>query len=101
MQWFVNQLLCHNAAQDNDLTEFDESREIVQSLVDEYKACESPDYIKWGMEVPLNILTCTIAYFDYLKYYYELRFASFTQDRSRTVTADGNASGSLDPLLPA
>ncbi|KAI5062561.1 hypothetical protein GOP47_0023100 [Adiantum capillus-veneris] len=35
---------------DNDLTEFDESREIVQSLVDEYKACESADYIKWGME---------------------------------------------------
>ena len=38
-------------AQDNDLSEFDESREIIESLVDEYKACESPDYIKWGMEV--------------------------------------------------
>ncbi len=37
--------------QDNDLSEFDESREIVQNLVDEYKACESADYIKWGMEV--------------------------------------------------
>ncbi|URE16172.1 hypothetical protein MUK42_30658 [Musa troglodytarum] len=36
---------------DNDLSEFDESREIIESLVDEYKACESPDYIKWGMEV--------------------------------------------------
>jgi tubulin gamma len=36
---------------DNDLSEFDESREIVQNLVDEYKACESADYIKWGMEV--------------------------------------------------
>lgn len=36
--------------QDNDLSEFDESREIIESLVDEYKACESPDYIKWGME---------------------------------------------------
>ncbi|XP_039129762.1 tubulin gamma-2 chain [Dioscorea cayenensis subsp. rotundata] len=35
---------------DNDLSEFDESREIIESLVDEYKACESPDYIKWGME---------------------------------------------------
>lgn len=35
----------------NDLSEFDESREIVQNLVDEYKACESADYIKWGMEV--------------------------------------------------
>lgn len=39
--------------QDNDLSEFDESREIIESLVDEYKACESPDYIKWGMEVRL------------------------------------------------
>jgi hypothetical protein len=39
--------------QDNDLSEFDESREIIESLVDEYKACESPDYIKWGMEVSL------------------------------------------------
>lgn len=37
--------------QDNDLSEFDESRDILESLVDEYKACESPDYIKWGMEV--------------------------------------------------
>lgn len=37
--------------QDNDLSEFDESREIIQNLVDEYKACESADYIKWGMEV--------------------------------------------------
>lgn len=37
--------------QDNDLSEFDESRDINESLVDEYKACESPDYIKWGMEV--------------------------------------------------
>ena len=37
--------------QDNDLSEFDESRDIIESLVDEYKACESPDYIKWGLEV--------------------------------------------------
>lgn len=36
---------------DNDLSEFDESHEIIESLVDEYKACESPDYIKWGMKV--------------------------------------------------
>lgn len=37
--------------QDNDLSEFDESRDVIESLVDEYKACESPDYIKWGIEV--------------------------------------------------
>ncbi|KAL0724566.1 hypothetical protein Bca4012_039165 [Brassica carinata] len=36
---------------DNDLSEFDEARDIIESLVDEYKACESPDYIKWGMEL--------------------------------------------------
>lgn len=42
---------CGLPEQDNDLSEFDESREIIESLVDEYKACESPDYIKWGMEV--------------------------------------------------
>ncbi|KAG5056262.1 hypothetical protein JHK85_008772 [Glycine max] len=42
---------------DNDLSEFDESRDIIESLVDEYKACESPDYIKWGMEDPNNMLT--------------------------------------------
>lgn len=39
------------SGQDNDLSEFDEARDIIESLVDEYKACESPDYIKWGMEV--------------------------------------------------
>jgi hypothetical protein len=28
--------------------EFDDSREVVQSLVQEYIACESPNYIQWG-----------------------------------------------------
>jgi tubulin gamma len=30
------------------LEEFDASREVVASLVDEYKACERPDYVSWG-----------------------------------------------------
>lgn len=48
----LNQTCCLSCPQqDNDLSEFDESREIIESLVDEYKAWESPDYIKWGMEV--------------------------------------------------
>ena len=34
----------------DDLTEFDESREIVQSLIEEYAASESPDYINWGAD---------------------------------------------------
>ncbi|KAK9103819.1 hypothetical protein Sjap_021073 [Stephania japonica] len=55
---------------DNDLSEFDESREIIESLVDEYKACESPDYIKWGMEDP-----------------------------SGALTGEGNATGTVDPKL--
>ncbi|RZC83557.1 hypothetical protein C5167_046340 [Papaver somniferum] len=53
---------------DNDLSEFDESREIIESLVDEYKACESPDYIKWGMEDP-----------------------------DRAMTGEGSATGIVDP----
>jgi tubulin gamma len=55
---------------DNDLSEFDESRDIIESLVDEYKACESPDYIKWGMEDPEQLMT-----------------------------GEGNASGVVDPKL--
>ncbi|KAI8914940.1 Tubulin/FtsZ, GTPase domain-containing protein [Powellomyces hirtus] len=30
------------------LDEFDDSREVVQELISEYEACESPDYINWG-----------------------------------------------------
>jgi hypothetical protein len=51
--------------QDNDLSEFDESREIIESLVDEYKACESPDYIKWGMEVSsMQSKSCSVHYIN-------------------------------------
>lgn len=32
----------------DDLTEFDDAREVVQNLVDEYKACERPDYATFG-----------------------------------------------------
>ncbi|KAJ1952419.1 gamma-tubulin [Dispira parvispora] len=30
----------------NDLSEFDESRDIVQDLINEYRACQSPDYLQ-------------------------------------------------------
>ncbi|CAH9104526.1 unnamed protein product [Cuscuta europaea] len=43
---------------DNDLSEFDDSRNVIESLVDEYKACESPDYIKWGIEVDMQHIFC-------------------------------------------
>jgi tubulin gamma len=32
----------------DSLDEFDSSREVVQGLIDEYKAAERPDYISWG-----------------------------------------------------
>jgi len=32
----------------NGLGEFDDSRDVVQRVLDEYKACESPDYISYG-----------------------------------------------------
>eukprot|EP00906_Rhabdomonas_costata_P012985 RCo018659 len=32
----------------DNLDEFDSSKEVVQSLVDEYRACELPDYINYG-----------------------------------------------------
>ncbi|GJZ76775.1 tubulin gamma-1 chain [Tanacetum coccineum] len=55
---------------DNDLSEFDESKDMIDSLVDEYKACESPDYIKWGVEDP-----------------------------DHNLTDEGNAVGMVDPTL--
>ncbi|KNE70090.1 tubulin gamma chain [Allomyces macrogynus ATCC 38327] len=32
------------------IDEFDESRSVVQELIDEYQACETPNYIHWGSE---------------------------------------------------
>ncbi|CAM9141407.1 unnamed protein product [Ascophyllum nodosum] len=32
----------------DNLLEFEDSREVVASLIEEYKACESPNYINWG-----------------------------------------------------
>eukprot|EP00962_Isochrysis_galbana_P009776 scaffold2714_cov123-Isochrysis_galbana.AAC.16 len=34
----------------DDLSEFDESRETVQALIEEYRASESPDYVNWGID---------------------------------------------------
>lgn len=59
-------MLLMTIGQDNDLSEFDESRDIIESLVDEYKACESPDYIKWGMEV--GAFQPRFSFFVYLAY---------------------------------
>ncbi|KAK6116183.1 hypothetical protein DH2020_008452 [Rehmannia glutinosa] len=56
-QAFLDNYRNHPMFADNDLSEFDESRDIIESLVDEYKACESPDYIKWGIEDPDHILS--------------------------------------------
>ncbi|KAF3658509.1 Tubulin gamma-1 chain [Capsicum annuum] len=69
-QAFLDNYRNHPTFADNDLSEFDESRDVIESLVDEYKACESPDYIKWGMEDP-----------------------------DHALTGEGNASGTIDPKL--
>ena len=34
----------------DDLSEFEESRQVLQSLIEEYRASESHDYINWGLE---------------------------------------------------
>jgi tubulin gamma len=39
----------------DSLDEFDESREVVQNLVDEYRACERPDYVNFGMGASAGI----------------------------------------------
>ncbi len=33
-----------------DLEEFDDSYRVVQSLIEEYKAAEGPDYVQWGAQ---------------------------------------------------
>lgn len=44
---FLNQYQKEPMFEDS-LDEFDHSREVVQELIDEYKACERPDYISYG-----------------------------------------------------
>ncbi len=34
----------------DSLEEMDESRRVVQGLVDEYQAATKPDYLSWGMQ---------------------------------------------------
>ena len=34
----------------DDLSEFDESRDVLHELIEEYRASESPDYVNWGIE---------------------------------------------------
>ena len=40
-----------NLFSEGSLEEFDSSREVVQLLVDEYKAAETPDYLNWGLNM--------------------------------------------------
>ena len=42
----------------DDLDEFDSSREVVQSLIDEYKAAETEEYVHWGSE-PVSWTWCS------------------------------------------
>ena len=38
----------------DDLSEFDDAREIVQDLIEEYRASETADYINWGLDRAAN-----------------------------------------------
>lgn len=85
------------ALQDNDLSEFDESRDVIESLVDEYKACESPDYIKWGIEVCTQHVSCFSATYNSML---EMTLVhTFLQDPDHILTGEGNGSGAVDPRL--
>ncbi|EDQ87501.1 uncharacterized protein MONBRDRAFT_21602 [Monosiga brevicollis MX1] len=46
---FADQFRKERMFRDN-LDEFDDSREVVQSLVDEYQAAERPEYVDWGRQ---------------------------------------------------
>mmetsp|Transcript_18966 Transcript_18966/g.41217 ORF Transcript_18966/g.41217 Transcript_18966/m.41217 type:complete len:588 (-) Transcript_18966:1306-3069(-) len=47
---FLDNFRKEECFQGSMMEEFDHSREVVQSLMDEYRACERPDYINFGME---------------------------------------------------
>ena len=44
----MEQFRKENMFRDN-LEEFDDSREVIQQLIDEYQAATRPDYINWGL----------------------------------------------------
>jgi len=46
---FLDNFRREECFQGSMMEEFDHSREVVQSLVDEYRACERPDYVNFGM----------------------------------------------------
>ena len=46
---FIDQFRKEQIFKDN-LDEFDNSREVLQQLVDEYHAATTPDYINWGAQ---------------------------------------------------
>ena len=43
---FLDNYEKHAMFRDGDLSEFEDSREVVENLIDEYAACESSDYVK-------------------------------------------------------
>mmetsp|Transcript_32516 Transcript_32516/g.36371 ORF Transcript_32516/g.36371 Transcript_32516/m.36371 type:complete len:578 (-) Transcript_32516:311-2044(-) len=46
---FLDNFRREECFQDSMMEEFDHSREVVQSLMEEYRACERPDYVNFGM----------------------------------------------------
>ncbi len=50
------------------LEEFDSSREVVQELIGEYEACESPDYVNWVSVVAVRACHARMSYVPCGKY---------------------------------
>ena len=46
---FMDQFKKESVFKDS-LDEFDNSREVIQQLVDEYQAATKPDYLSWGSQ---------------------------------------------------
>lgn len=60
---FMDQFKKEAIFKDN-LDEFDNSREVIQQLVDEYHAATKPDYLSWGTQQVrvIQVLTCRGVY---------------------------------------
>lgn len=64
----------------------------MQSLVDEYKACESADYIKWGMEVGIPFKSSFSSVYANLVVLCNM---SSVQDSTKRLSGEGTLDTSI------
>ena len=50
----------------DNLDEFDNSREVIQQLVDEYHAATKPDYLAWGTQQVRIVYLRIVLFFCFL-----------------------------------